>query len=168
MARVATTQVDVLEAVISRLISQLTELKASNCYLSLEPYPDERITHPLCCIVSPMGGVYDATVFEGAGSNSLIENSGVIVSVWSNLKLDQSGHAERVLNDAARGLIVLKRKILMALTGHDLLDSDGNQILVALMAPRQAEHPQKGVMKDNLTGFSLMFSTDFEWDLSDA
>lgn len=168
MPRIPTDQVTVLTAVVGRLIDQVSEFNPANCFLSLETEPDFRLSHPLCCLVSPMGGQFEHDVFVGGGMDAVIEDSGVIVSVWSNLKRDQRGHAGRVLADQSRGLLILKGRILAALAGHDLADGDGNQLLVNLMAPRQSQHPQTGVQVDQLTGFSLMFATDFEWDLTAA
>jgi hypothetical protein len=167
MARIPTTQSTVLERVVARIIEAVPPLNATTCFLSLDPEPDQRLSQNLFCTVSPMGGEFDQGALAGGGFHTPFENSGVIVSVWSAMALDRPEHAAKVLNDATRGLLRIKRKLLRALTGHDLLDADGNGILIDLMAPLQAQHPRAGSSHEKLTGFSLTFSTNFEWDLSD-
>lgn len=164
---IPTTQVTVLERVIARIINQLPQdFGTKNCFLTLDPLPPKLRTHPqLCCTVSPMGGMYEGV--EGGGHNQVFELSGVIVGVWSAMVLDEDGHAEAVLNHQAKGLLRIKRRLLKSLAGHNLVDENGDAILISFMAPKESQHPQEMRPLREFTGFTLYFSTEFEWDLSE-
>lgn len=165
MAVVPTTQKTVLEAVVARLKAEVSELNGESlCYVSDYIDPPENVQTDLFAQVSPSDGQFDVDIQEGAGENDVREYAGVIVTVFSRVKLDRNGKTESLLVDATRGMLPLKRKIIRALAGRQL-SSGGSDLLVnhvfaqRASAPRYDRDLRLGVM-------SIFFSTDFEWDLS--
>lgn len=164
-----TDQVDVLQAVVSRLIREVDKFTDTNCFLTAEP-PDEppaNVRNNLFCTVSPTNGQFDQGVHEGGGINTTFEDAGVEIVIFNAVKLDRVGHDSALLTEASRGLLVLKKQILKALSGHDLQDGNGEEILINLMAPLLSKNPRSSKGKEGAVGdLSLQFSTDFEWDLT--
>ena len=166
----ATDHGTVLEAVVTRLIDQISELTTKTCFIATEP-PDDippNVRDNLVCVVSPTDSRFDLGVHDGAGADGTFEYAGVMLTIFSSMKLDRVGHDESLLLDVKRGLYVVKKSILKALSGHNLLDANDNTLLVNWMAPLSCESPRAA--RDNkhgLTGsFAIVFSTDFDWDLS--
>lgn len=162
---ISTTQTDVLSAVVTRLRAEVTELaNESTCFVSDYPYPPPNVANDLFATVSPVDGRFDEAQQIGAGNESVIEETGIVVTVFSRVKLDRVGKTEFLLQDATRGLLPLKRKILKALASHRLVNDDDEELLVNYMHAMQGSAPRfdpdlkLGVM-------SLHFKTDFEWDL---
>lgn len=162
---IPTTQTAVLSAVVTRLHAQVSELgNESVCFVSDYPYPPPNVASDLFATVSPVDGQFDEDIQVGAGNNSLIEYAGIVVTVFSRMKLDRAGKTESLLQDADRGLLPIKRKILKALASHRLL-SGSDELLTSYLhalkssAPRYDPDLKMGVM-------SLFFKTDFEWDLT--
>lgn len=165
MTWVATDFTDILEAVKTRLIAEVEGFTESNCIVSDEDQPAQPLSGNVMSFVSPMGGDFDAEWLAGGAENQCKENTGVLVSVWTQMKLDPKQRIEQVLTNRTRGLILFKKRILKALTGHRLLNSDGNELLTELMAPRNSVHMRRSD-DGKSAGFSLSFSTDFLWDLT--
>lgn len=168
MARISTTQDVVLERVAARLRATIEKLNATTCVISDETQPSEMFSHNLIVLVSPMGGTFDGGVVDGAGLEGCLESSGVIVTVWTAMNLDAPERAESRYLEANRGLMAWKKSILQALCNHDLTDTSGNQILVSRMRPVRSQHQlETTTAKGRLAGFSLLFTTEFLWNLSD-
>lgn len=166
MAVVNTTQKAVLEAVVTRLKANVTELNGDAlCYVSDYPEPPENVQTELFAMVSPSDGQFDVDIQEGAGANDVREYAGVVVTVFSRVKLDRHGRTESLLVDSTRGMLPLKRKILRALAGQQL-SSGGNDLLVNHCFAQRASAPRYDP-RINLGVMSLYFSTDFAWDLSE-
>jgi hypothetical protein len=164
----ATSQVTVLNAVVDRLISEIPTLTESTCFLSLEAEPTIEIQSNLFVTVCPIGAGFDNSTFDGMAYDGVLENSGVIVSAWSAMRLDRNEHARAVLTDDSRGLLILKQKILKALSGIMLTDpDDGHSLLTALCQPINSNHPQRAPFGEKHVGFSLTFATPFYWDLTE-
>ncbi len=168
MACRSTTQADVLLRVRDRLIARISGLTDTTCFLTLEPEPPMELKSNLFVTVCPMSGRFDDGALTGGGQEVAIEEAGVIVTIWSACKLDKAGEATAALTDTTRGVLVLKRKILQALTSHDLLDANGNKMLVDYMQPVTSDIPRASVYGETQKiGVPLAFSTNFAWDLSD-
>lgn len=163
-----TTQAEVLLRVQARLISAISSLNVSTCFLTLEPEPPMEVKGNLFLTVCPMSGQFDEGFMVGAGQAGALESAGVIVTIWSACKLDKAGEAGTALTDATRGILAVKRKVLAALTSHDLLNSSGQPMLTAYMKPVSSDVPRASVYNtDQKLGLPLAFSTEFIWDLSD-
>lgn len=165
MAVIATNQVDVLAAVVTRLKAAVSELDGDSlCYVSDYPAPPEQAINDLFATVSPSDGTFDVDLQEGAAANDVREYAGVLVTVFSKMKLDRHGRTDSLLSDATRGLLPLKRKILKALAGHRLQDGSGNDLTVNYLFAQKASAPRWDA-DAKLGVMSLYFSTDFLWDL---
>lgn len=164
MARIATTQSTVLARVVARLIAEIDELSESNCYEVAEPEPTVERSHNLFCQVSIGDGRYDESAIDGAGFNQVMESGLVWVTIFSRMKLDQAQHAKQALYDASRGLLTLKKSVLAALSGHDLVTEGGDSILVNYMSPTSSTRPLKDW--DKFSTVAVAFTTDFEWNLT--
>ena len=169
MARMKTDQSTILDRVVARLIDQVAALNAKTCVVTAQP-PDEppaQLRENLFCSVSPADGRFDQELLEGGGQNTLVEHSGVVVVLWSAMKLDRTGVNISLLTDAARGLFDLKRRVLKALTNHDLANGNGDQILQEPMRPILSEAPRATEQHQSGVGdLAITFLVDFEWDLS--
>lgn len=169
MARIPTDQTTVVEAVVTRLIASVNEFGDGNCFLTSEPPEDPvAIRQDLFCTVSPTDSQFDQGVQEGAGIDGTFENAAVIVVVFNAVRLDQTGRDASLLTKSGRGLLDLKRGILKALSGHDLKDAAGDEILVNYMSPLRSEAPRSIKDKDSkfVGDLALLFSTDFQWNLT--
>lgn len=165
-----TNHAAVLLAVQARLLSQIKSLTPSTCFLTLEPEPSMEIKSNVFMTICPMGGQFEDGFMEGAGQHGALERTGVIVTIWSNIKLDKAGEAGAALTDATRGVLSFKRDVLLALASHDLLDSSGRALLAEYMMPVSCEMPRASVYDDSKggkVGIPLAFSTAFLWDLAD-
>lgn len=160
---IPTTQEAVLQAIVDRLREQL-DLNPSTCFLSIDPEPCANISHNLFLTVSPDGGQFREGEFAGAGENLVIENTHAVITIFSQIRLDRVEHATSFLTDNARGVLTMKRKVLKALAGHILVDTDGNALLVDYLEPVSAPRPQSDRAK--IGDVQLWFSTNFHWDLS--
>lgn len=164
-----TDQVTVLQAVVSRLIREVDKFTDTNCFLTAEP-PDEppaNVRNNVFCTVSPTNSKFDQDALVGGGLHTVFEEAGVQIVIFNSVKLDRVGHDSALLTEASRGLLILKKQILKALSDHDLQDGNGKEILINLMAPLLSENPRSSKGKEGAVGdLSLQFSTDFEWDLT--
>lgn len=166
---IPTDHATVLQAVVDRLIDQLEDVGVSGktCFIADEP---EIVETPsadnLFITVCPIDSQFDEGALVGAAENLCIEESGVLVSIHSAMDLDRVEHAKAVLTNSQRGLLVIKQRILKALTGHRLVDGGGNELLVNLIHPMRAQNLVPRNDRTRLKRVSLMFSTDFQWDLS--
>ena len=166
MAVIATNQVDVLAAVVTRLKAAVTELDGDSlCYVSDYPAPPENVQNDLFATVSPSDGTFDVDLQEGAAANDVREYAGILVTVFSKMKLDRHGRTDSLLSDSTRGLLPLKRKILKALAGHRLQDGSSNDLTTSYLYAQKASAPRWDA-DTKLGVMSLYFSTDFLWDLT--
>lgn len=164
---IPTTQDVVLQRVVARLISQLSGsgFAAANCYVADPPEPPTTdMAHNLFVLVTAGSGQYPDDVHAGGGANTPFEESSVWVTIYSRIKLDRPFAADASLTNASRGLLPIKRLVLKALCGHNLLDGSGNEILTRYMAPFNCSQPGRDT--EDFAAVSLAFHTDFEWDLS--
>lgn len=163
MARVASTQAEVLEAIVERLISQIEQLADNTCFLSLTPEPPVNVSQNLFVTVAPLAGTFGEGEFEGGGENVTFERAGVVVTIFSAIKLDRVAHAAEILLDKNRGLLEWKRKILRTLAGHDPTVEGGDETLTELVTPLDSSPITYDGKHARLM---LTFSTDIDWDLT--
>ncbi len=166
-ARVDLTQDVVLKALTSHLRDAL-KLNERNCYETFDPLSP----------AIPKGGDYFVTVSSGDGvfpegeqdAGNLTEEWIVIVTAYSRIRLDSPDHDERLLHDPRRGMFELKRKILKALVGEDVL-YQGNTFLRNLLYVKRAPRPQVVQIpgssgNSGLALISLEFGVDWDWNIT--
>lgn len=166
---ISTDHVTVLEAVARRLRQEIDEFNDSTCIITTSPPREvpQNIQHNVFCSVSPTDGSFDDSWMAGGGVEAVREDAGVIIVLMSSMKLDRIGHNSSLLADQSRGLLIVKQKILKALTSHRLADTSGNFLLTDEMMPSRSESPQSGSDSGKEVGdIALVFQTPFLWDLS--
>jgi len=162
MSRSDATQSDVLTAITAALRTALA-LDARQCFEVLEP---------LAPPVIPKGGVYFVTVAPGEGvfvdgeqaAGNCTEEWTVIVTAYARVRLDSTDHDQNLLQEASRGLLVLKGKLLAALVGADPVNGEEafmRDLIFAQRAERPGHDGQKGV-----AWISIHFGVNFDWDLT--
>lgn len=162
MARVDVTQETVLKRIVVRLRRQL-RLNRSRCYETLEPEAPA---------IQPVGGGHFVTVAPGDGQfvegeqapPNVTEEWSVLVTVYTRIKLDRLNSDQELLRDASRGLLVLKRKILKALVGHDLTTRAGDTFLRQLLFARHCNRPQHDSER-HIGWITIEFGVPFDWEL---
>lgn len=161
-----TTHLEVLDAVIARLLTRIPTLNPSTCFFSTNPQPSIWRNGNLFVTVAPQGGTFDQAEFNGMGRAGIVEQTGVIVTCWSAIKLDSTERDLYALRDPDRGLLGWKLKLLDALAGHKLLGLDGQELLTSYLRPTMTQYPQTAGDDGKFSGISIEFATDFNWRLS--
>ena len=162
MARSDVTQTDVLTAIVARVRSSLN-LDERQCFESLEP---------LAPPVIPKGGTYFVTIAPGEGifidgeqaPGNCTEEWTIIVTAYARVRLDSTDHDHKLLQEASRGLLVLKAKLLQALVGQDPT-SGGDPFVRDLVFAQRAERPGHDDKK-GVAWISVFFGVHFDWELS--
>lgn len=167
MSRVATDQRTILAAILSR-IRGVDGFSEQNCVLTVEQnsdggvHPATNLNHDVFCTVKVLASFGDEGAFEGGGENVVVERAGIMVTIFSRMKLDRNDTVERMLLDPSRGLLEMKRRVLKALCGYDI-PVKTNEASTGLVEPITCSSPTHDGERGSI---SLTFSTDFEWDLT--
>lgn len=166
MARIDVEQSDVLAAVIARLRDTLS-LSDRHCY---------EVARAADAPSIPPGGDYWLTVAPGPGDfaeeeqapGNVTESTDVIVTAYSRIKTDSTGHDHYMLVDDSRGLLKIKKLILGALCGQDLTNDSGNTFLRQTCFARRSTAPDLVRLQgsDNAFGsIQITFGVPFDWSL---
>jgi hypothetical protein len=165
MEAIQTTQIAVLEAFLAHLRGQLSELNATNSWISDNP-PDgfpEEVQGQIAGVVYPYEGNFSDAEFGGQGPEMLIEQTGVTVIIYSRQHLAQKGKPTIGFTHATRGVLALKHKLLK-IHGHYLLNGSGDSLLVQ---PMQVIHSDRPTVQGEPAGsIAVSYSLPFHWDLS--
>jgi hypothetical protein len=175
--RVDITQSVALETIVALLQARLG-LTEATCF-EVESADD---IPPL-----PPGGDYWLTIAADEGTfppeeqtpgnpltgtpGNLTEQGGFIVSGFTRIQLDQTGHAKKLHHDTRRGLLTIKHRILSALIGIDPVTSENlafvRQTLYVTRASRPSvwKHPDSGL---TIGMIQLFFGLDWDWSLTTA
>lgn len=165
-ARIDTTQIDVLNAILLRLRNQLT-LDDRTCFAVARPQDAPNIFP---------GGNYFLTVAFGDGTFNeeeqvtvnCMEATDFTITAYTRIKTDSTGHDMFLLTDSARGLLSIKKLILKALVGQDLQDDDGFVFLRELIKAIHASSPDIVNLPSSGTQagtIQLIFRCSFDWKL---
>ena len=176
MTRSDVSQIDVLEAIVTRL-QEVLVLNDRQCY----PVARAQDVPGM-----PPGGDYWLTVAPGGGSfepgeqvpavpvsasgpglpGNVTEDTTATVSIYTRVKLDSTGHDRFLLLDEARGLLSIKRLVLGALVGHDLLNPDGNPFLRNLLYAESCTAPDLVTIGEGSLPcgrLAITFGITFDW-----
>jgi len=167
MARTDISQADALDAVVLRLQTALT-LNERQCYPVARAQDVPSI---------PVGGNFWLTVAIGGGTfipeeqsaGNVTEDADCIVTAYTRIRTDSTSHDRDLLLDDARGLLAIKKLILAAMCGHDLLDPEGDSFLRQLVFARNCSNPDKVNIPDATGAFGqiqITFGIMFDWSLS--
>lgn len=170
-SRVDTDQADVLQAIVDLLIGVgYLNLTDQTCFMTIYPELPNQPTGNYYVTVSPTDGTFPEQFQIGGGVNQCTEETGVLVTIWSQLKLDRNGRDVRMLTDDTRGLLRLKKKVLRALvTADPQVNTPGqggtNSVLRNLMLARRCAVPEHDP-KNGYGCIALLFEVVFDWDLT--
>ena len=164
MPRSPGNQADILMSVVDRLVDSIEEATPSTVIVSMQPEPPQNVSKNLFLIVSPMEGTFDVDAFEGGAENVCIEQTGVVVTIYSAYK-GRRGEEANDMVDPRRGMLEWKRRVISALAGYDA--SAGRDLpLTSLMEPLQSGRPEEA-MDGRHASLMITFSLDIHWELTD-
>ena len=162
MVRVDISQADVLTAISARLVSQLS-LDAALVFEVVNPMAPPPVIPGSDTFLTVAVGAGDFLIEEQA-TVQCAENADFTVTGYCKISLDDPGRESIFLKDSTRGILPLKRRILKALIGHDLV-SGSNNFLRDLLYAKRAGAPDYDPEK--LVGWcSITFGVHFDWDLT--
>ena len=163
-----TDQLTVLTAAVALIRFNVPAFEdSSQCFVSDTPWPSVEVHGNLFCTVCPRDGTFATGEAIGAQQDGIYEDTEIQVTVWSKIELDELEHAEAAFSDPERGILPLKKQVLMALAGKQLYDPESQQpLLIMCLAPAASMHPPTRQHEDNYSSFSLTFHCSFNWDLS--
>ena len=170
MARIDIEQAEVLGYLVRHLRRSL-RLDERRCFETLSPLLPEGF--------SPPGGDWFITVAEGGGMFPLedqhpqqcMESWSILVTVYTRVKLDRSGHDQQLMVDASRGLLRLKRQVLRAVVGEDLTtdeESPDSARSEFLRSHLHVNHAQR-MEYDQAAGIgwlTIELGVEYDWDLT--
>ncbi len=170
MTRLSSTTLNlILTQIVARLIAQVSNANASTCYISLDPddLPAASSGEFIFVVTPAVSGQFDGGLFDGGGQSQATVRWPVIVTVWSTVIRDESGHDAQFLTHATLGVIAQGTLVLKALAGHDLQDAEDvpSEILAQPIFPSDAALDRRDPPKGK--GFMQFgFEVIFDWDLS--
>jgi hypothetical protein len=160
-----TLQATVFDSFLKKLRTSLS-LSTSQCYPTLDP------SQP----VIPPGGDYWLSVAPGDSTfppgeqvpTNITEEWSLIVTIYNRMRLDPAGRDTALLTDPTRGLWALKRQVMAALVGEDLVDVGGAAFLRQLVFITRASRGE--IIQQDAKGIAvatmhLEFGVSFDWDL---
>lgn len=103
-------------------------------------------------------------VQTGGGAATCEEIVPLVVTIFANERLDQTGHMPAAVFDDEHGLLELKRRVLRATVGTDPTGGDALPLLSQLVPIRNASKPRKNAQ--GVWFLSLTFGVSFFWDLT--
>lgn len=168
MPRIDVSQSIVLERVIAQLRSALN-LNERQVYdtISADYLPRLPIGGDFFIAVSPLDGAFSE---EEQTPGNVTEDWGVAVTAYTRIKLDSTDRDEKMLRDAGRGLFTIKRKILAALVGQDLMTEEGDTFLRQTLHAKSCSRPEAKEMPNKIPigVITVEFGVNFDWDLEIA
>jgi len=166
MSRIDVTQDAVLQSILTGLQTALS-LSDRQCF---------EVARPSDAPALPPGGDFFCTVAFGDGRfppdeqvpGNITEETDITVSVYNRIREDSTGHDTYLLRDAARGLLPIKKRVLAALVGDDLVDDSGNTFLRQWchVVSSHIDILQVGKESLNYGLLQLVFGISWDWDLT--
>ena len=162
---IKTTPDVILLRVVERLKAQIADAKESNTYIStvsqeLPPNPADVMFE----VSLSHNFAFDPGELAGGGSNTIHTHASVMVTIHTQIQLDEMGRDLHYLTHASLGVCKNMTRVLAALTDHDLLNAAAQPILAHTMMPAQGQIPPKDERKKGFV--TLIFDVDFDWDIS--
>ena len=156
--------IEVIDAILGKLRDDLG-LNDRSCFLMLDHHtPPPPVPVDLFLTISPDGGQFDAAMLIGGDDQQATIDTGVIVSIHSNVRLDPGGRDQEVLMNADRGLLIMLTRVLKALTGFNPVVRD-KYCLREYMPPRGFSQPQR-LDGEKRSRLDIHFGVSFDWNLA--
>lgn len=160
------TQEEVLLGFVALLKAEFAEWDDTAIYWTETAVPDTENNLTLFIQVHAGAGEYDQGIQGGAGTDVLQEDCYVGVTIWHRCELDPSGRGEQSLFKAGEGLLAVKRRVLKALSGKLLRDTNSIVIATRTIRVMSAMEPRMATSDGTLDSLGAYFSVAFDWDLS--
>jgi hypothetical protein len=125
--------------------------------------PEPHLMGPFLCIALADSDFPD-DVQIGGGQYTAEELAEIVVTIFSNERLDQTGHMSAAVYDPEAGLLELKRRVLRALVGADPTGDNALPLLSQLIPVRRSTKPRKNA--EGVWNLAVTFGVSFFWDLS--
>lgn len=162
--------ISVLNAVVARLQSQVTLpdnatfLNNDTCFIWLVDGDPPPAASNVFVTVEPDGASYDESLFIGGGENQVMEETGIAVTIHSSVRLDPGNRDKEFVRHAQYGVLATYKKVLKALSGHNLLVG-GAPVLREYLRPQgRGRVTRRG--NDRFGEMTAVFSISFDWDLA--
>lgn len=156
------TQVEILDAIVERLISQIDSFTDATCFRSLLPVPPPNLPVGTGAVVVPASGSFET---YGGYNDTIAEDATVRVSIYHRINLDSVGRSINALNSAGASLLDAKRNVLRVLIDPTWEpEANGRSLLQSLIEPINAEGPDLDE-QNNVAFVVLTFATPFVWRL---
>ena len=169
MPIIDTDQDTVLRALVKLLQTKLS-LDDRHCFETVTPLQEfgNPQSGDFWVTVSSGDGGYEEGQFQtGGGAAQVVEFGEATVMGFSRIRLDGTDRDTKLLHDLRRGLYGIKKKLLGALVGEQLIDDQGNELLRSLIVAKRAVKPDYAP-KEATGWIGVVFSTDFDWNLTTA
>lgn len=170
MARVDVEQ-SVLSARLTAWLRDQLALPPNRCYETIDPLGVQAAPGGEYWIsIAPGDGQFDESFQEGGGEDQLVEDAVFTVTAYVRIHLDQTGRDEKLLRDAGRGLLSIKKVLLKALASADLATEDGDTFLRSTIKIVSASRPQ--ILQENRSGGAYLgviqidCRASFDWNLT--
>lgn len=168
MARVDTEQAAALASILAKLRTFLS-LDERSCWPTLQP-PDrvaETDVYPggdffVTVAIGP--GQFDESLQVGGGRHQVTEDTQIMVTGYTRIKLDSRDRDERILLDPSRGLYAIKRRLMDALADEDL-EVEADKFLRELLPITGASEPQYDAA-NGIGWISIYVGLSFDWNLT--
>jgi hypothetical protein len=168
----STTKAEVLLRAAKLLESRIPDF-ANRIHIVIDDEIPQSAQNNEILTVMITGGNFDNGAMTGGGSSVVLYSGTLRVAVWSYNRTDRPGVAIGMLTASGRGLLRLQTKIIKALTGSYLQETQagGNGYtpqLTDCMKPLSDSQPQSagkdGAAAQKAT-LAIDFSVDFKWNL---
>ena len=162
MARVDSRLPTLLRAVHSRISDQVLGANDSLVIISDDPDSTPPMPGDVWWVVSPAPSGQFTENFGGGSVESAEVQTAFIVTVHSIIQQDEPGRGEEMFLDPNFGIFEKMSPVLEALSGHDLLDPDGNQILSQPIFPADYQwHRNSRTHSSVQMGFTVVFVLEY-------
>ena len=161
MARTKGNPVDILKAIVDRLVDQVEECNDMTCYLALSPDAVAQSAGDFTFVVAPLSGTFDQGYIEGGGQEQMKVDSGIVVKIHSDSHLDHVARDTAFLTAHGQNVLDVARRVLKALSCWSPV-KDQNHIT------RDPLTPTSFVLAKSQSGLGAIeidFACCFDWDL---
>lgn len=159
----------VFMALVALLRSRL-QLDENHCFEQAEPLQGfgRPPSGDYWLTVSPGDGDFANGEFQaGGGAEQVTEFNEATLIGYTRIRLDSTDRDTMLLHDLQRGLLPIKKRLLWAVCGKQLVDASGNELLRSLI------YAKRGVKanydkQETIGWIGIVIGLDYDWDLSNA
>lgn len=165
MPRTDGTEEEILDAVIERLIATIpSTFNESNLLLCMDWQGPQMTPGDICGLVGPDDGEFNEAMLDGGGQDQATFATGIIVGVFTPIRIDPSKRHSEALKNSTRGLLPVWRKVLKSLTNWSPGDV-GDELTRNPLFPTTRNWVKDEVTSGKYLGFYQRFSVTYDVDL---